>query len=341
LSSKSNQQTTPLVEGDQVTFIWRGPRPVSLLSDATGWEPDEAILLRSAGPNLWTHTLRLPPDAFVEYIFVSDGKALPDPANPHQVFDGIGSYHSYFYMPETEPTSLSKPRKGIKHGSLTRHTIESEYMIAGRSRSVYLYQPPTTQPCPLLVVFDGRDYLRRAHLVRIVESLTVDGRIRPLALAMISHGGQARIVEYACNDATIMLLLEQVLPLGREKLDLLDPAIHPGAYGVMGASMGGLISLYAGLRLPHIFGHVLSQSGAFWPESVIFHLAASAEQKPERIWMDVGRYEGLLEDNQRMADLLASHGYASSLRVYNGGHNYTAWGDDLWRGLEALFPPER
>ena len=58
--------------------------------------------------------------------------------------------------------------------------------------------------------------------------------------------------------------MECVLPLAAERLRLLDARTLPGAYGVLGVSMGGLMALYLGLRLPQVFGRVLSQSGAFW-----------------------------------------------------------------------------
>jgi enterochelin esterase family protein len=28
-------------------------------------------------------------------------------------------------------------------------------------------------------------------------------------------------------------------------------------------------------------------------------------------------------------------------REFSAGHNYTAWRDDIWRGLEAMFPFSR
>jgi enterochelin esterase family protein len=40
-----------------------------------------------------------------------------------------------------------------------------------------------------------------------------------------------------------------------------------------------------------------------------------------------------------MRDLLTEAGYTLTYREYNGGHNYTAWREEVWRGLEALFPP--
>jgi enterochelin esterase family protein len=57
--------------------------------------------------------------------------------------------------------------------------------------------------------------------------------------------------------------------------------------------------------------------------------------------MDVGRLDELLQDNRRMYDLLKEQGYPVTYREFSSGHNYTAWRDDLWRGLEAMFPPSR
>lgn len=104
--------------------------------------------------------------------------------------------------------------------------------------------------------------------------------------------------------------------------------------------MGGLMALFVGLRLPHIFGKVLSQSGAFemdWYETVVLDLVRHGPLRPLQIWMDVGRLEGLLEPNRAMHALLAEKGYDVTCREFSGGHNYTSWRNDLWRGLEALF----
>jgi enterochelin esterase family protein len=104
--------------------------------------------------------------------------------------------------------------------------------------------------------------------------------------------------------------------------------------------MGGLMALYTGLRLPHIFGKVLSQSGAFFvPElhSVIPDLVRSLPRTTIQVWMDVGKFDFLLAGNREMYALLQERMYVVSYREYSGGHNYTAWRDDVWRGLEKFF----
>jgi len=134
-------------------------------------------------------------------------------------------------------------------------------------------------------------------------------------------------------------------PLARRELNLLDIKRHPGAYGVLGASAGGLMSLYTGLRLPKICGKVLSQSGVSSWEGRDFatvELIKHKHARDIRIWLDAGKFEWgwLLNDNRRMKSLLKENGYQFVYREYSGGHNHISWRNDVWRGLEALFPIE-
>ena len=160
-------------------------------------------------------------------------------------------------------------------------------------------------------------------------------------MAFLPGAGRWRNVEYACSDATLLWLDQVILPLSDEKLNLLDVKKHPGAYGVLGASLGGTMALHTGLRLPDVFGRVLSQSGAFSIESRDFapvDLVRHGHAKHIRIWMDIGKLDFLLEDNRGMVALLQEQGYNVAYREFTAGHNYTAWRDDVWRGLEAMFP---
>jgi enterochelin esterase-like enzyme len=243
-------------------------------------------------------------------------------------------------MPDAAPTPLTRRRRNVAHGTLTKQVVEEEFLLVGGKRTIYLYQPPTSEPCPLLVVLDGQDYRGRGKLANIVDNLIAQGRIRPVAMALVYHGGRARGIEYTCSETTLGFLVYRVLPLAQAELNLLDIRSTPGAYGILGASMGGLMALYAGMRAPRIFGHVLSQSGT-WNisgyEPVIWDLIRNGPVQPLKIWMDVGRYEWLRLCNRDMYDLLSARGYNVAYREYNAGHNYPAWRNDLWRGLELLF----
>ncbi len=341
----SHAQThgTPLIEGEQVTFVWAGPVAPRLIADFNDWEDGEPCYLTAAGPELWTYTLTLPHAAYIEYAYLLDEKRQPDPWNRRITSNGMGKTNHYFYMPGGAPTPLIKKQRTLPAGTVNRHSITAPDMVADNKRLVYLYHPPTATPTPLLVVFDGWDYYRRAKLPTIVDNLITEERIRPLSLALVQNGGQARFIEYACSESVLGFLVHYVLPLAQQELNLLDLKAHPGTYGVLGASMGGLLALYTALRMPNIFGHSLSQSGAFrlgdYP-TVVHNLVSDGPTHPLNIWMDVGLFEWLLEPNREMAALLRKRGYSVQYHEYPSGHNYPAWRNAVGTGLETLFPPQ-
>ncbi len=340
LIQQAQDKGTPIIDGNQVTFVWQGKRAPHLVGDFIDWEEEAAIRLTRVVPYVWKTTLSIPRDAYIEYVYLVNGQNQLDPLNKRKVSNGLGKYNNFFYMPEGNPSPFLKRVRGINHGLITAHWVETEGNAAGARRLVYLYQPAVSHACPLLVVWDGVDYLHRTHLANLLDNMIAQQRIQPLAVAMIQNGKQARNIEYACSEATLAFLMAKVLPYANEKLNLLDPQEFPGAFGVLGASMGGLMALFTGLRIPQVFGRVLSQSAAFnhfWSTSVVYDLISGSDRLPLNIWMDAGNYENLLKSNRAMNSLLLSKGYPVTYHEYNGGHAYTAWGNDLWRGLEVLF----
>jgi enterochelin esterase family protein len=347
LSKRARDEGAPIIDGErgQATFVWRGRSTPQLIGDFNEWGGEEGVVsapveMTESKPGVWTHTLALPQDAYIEYCFLHNGRRVLDPLNPHATPNGVGDRNNYFYMPGAAPTPLALRQRGTPRGEVTRYTVEAGDLIVGGKRTVYLYQPPVTEPCPLLVVLDGQDYLRRARLPVIVDNLIAPRRIRPVALALVNSSAPARFVEYACSDATLSFLTQVVVPFARARLRLADVGQGTNAYGIVGASMGGLMALYAAVRAPEVFGCVLSQSGAFSVPNhdfVVFDLVRHTDPKSLRIWMDAGKFEGLLDCNRRMHHLLTEKGYQVTYREYSGGHNYPAWRDDLPHGLEALY----
>ncbi len=335
--------STPIIDQNTATFVWKGRTAPVLIGDFTGWDEGNPATMTKSEAGIWTYQLVLPKDAYIEYRYLKDGVRTGDPFNPREKSNGLGDYNNYFSMPAYRPTTLTSDKTAIAHGAVTTHELSTDDFILGKTRAVYLYQPPVADRVPLIVVWDGQDYLKRAHLNMIVDNLIAQGRIQPVALAMVAHGGQkSRTIEYGPGESTIPFLLYKVLPLAKNELNVLDIRETPGSFGVMGASMGGLMALYSGLRLPQIFGNVLSQSGAFsWAglDTVVFDLLKQGDRRSIKIWMDVGLYDltGLLDSNRQMLNLLKRRGYAVMYREYHAGHNYPSWRDDVWRGLELLY----
>ncbi len=341
----------PVIQGNRVTFIWEGDFAPQLISDITSWEDNPkpfkraVSTLRSAsGKMLWSCSLTIPRDAYVEYAFYNPatGEKFLDPWNERTVNNGLGSRNNFFYMPETMPSPFMIRRADVRASTLTRHRVSTDLLQDDGERDIYLYKSPISEAVPLLVVYDGYEYLNRGKLTTIVDNLIAERRIRPIAIAFLQNGKSRRNVEYLCSDATIAWLEREVLPLACEHMQLLDTAEYPGAYGVLGASAGGLMAMYTGLRMPEIFGKVLCQSGVFSLDErdlAVVDLVRYRHAHGIKIWMDVGKLEDeLLEDNRRMVALLKEKQYDVTYREFSASHNYTAWRDDIWYGLEEMFP---
>jgi enterochelin esterase-like enzyme len=329
----------PVIETETIMFLWQGKSAPLLIDDLHNWE-DAPQTLQPAGSELWTYAMPLAPDAYFEYAFIDPktGERIPDPLNPNRVWNGINAYNHFFYMPRSGPSPLIQSNQGVPKGTVTRHQIQTKEYIVGAKRTVYLYKPPVTAPVPLVIVYDGPDYLKRANLNTIVDNLIASKRVRPFAMALIQNGRQARSLEYSCSDSALGFVFDCVIPLAQEQLTLTPPGGEP--YGVLGASLGASMAMYTGMRLPQVFGKVLCQSGVYiMPEHqfVVVDLVRYAPRPDISIWMDTGRYEWLLDNNRQMYDLLQEKKYNVKYHEYSGGHNFTSWRDDIWRGLEALF----
>jgi enterochelin esterase family protein len=337
----ARQFGNPVIEGNRVTFVWKGKSTPRFISDIHQWEENPQRMKR-LNPDLWAVSLELDPSAYLEYGFLDPRtkRRVKDPLNKKTVFNGIEHYNHYFYMPQAAPTPYAIKRKGVPSGKVTRHFVDTWMIQDNGKRELHLYQPPVKGSVPLLLVYDGTDYLKRANLNIIVDNLIHEKRIQPIAMAFLQNGDDRRGVEYACSDATLMTLEHSVLPFAAKRLNLIDVKKKRGAYGVLGASFSGLMSIYTGLRMPEIFGTVIAQSSVFEAEGrdfVAVDLIRAKMSREIKVWMDIGHFDWLLEDNRRIQPLLQNNGYNVTYHEAPAGHNYTFWRDELPNALITMF----
>src|SRR2546422_10320025 len=215
LSERARVEKTPLIAGDQATFVWAGDRAPTLAGDMTGWRPWETTSggqkMAEVESGIWTCTLPLPPDAYVEYAYFLDGQRVYDPFNPHRVPNGFGETNNCFWMPQAPRSRLFRRQKGVKAGVVSRTTFQSMRLAGGR-RTACLYRPALDGPYVLLLVLDGQDYFQRARLATLADNLIHQGTLPPLAIVFLDNARQARFAEYGCSEALVGFVAQELLP---------------------------------------------------------------------------------------------------------------------------------
>jgi len=114
----------------------------------------------------------------------------------------------------------------------------------------------------------------------------------------------------------------------------------PQKTGIMGSSLGGLISLWAGFAFPHHFGLVGAVSPSLWWDDKYMQktFIPSQNKLNHKIWMDMGSLEGMgrdgvsyaMKDTQEMKLCLNTLGYNSTDSLFyfehhGAYHNEASW----------------
>jgi len=117
--------------------------------------------------------------------------------------------------------------------------------------------------------------------------------------------------------------------------------------GIAGSSLGGLLTIYLGLRYRKIIGKmaVLSPS-VWWNQRWILNYVARARVEPRpRMWLDAGTQESAreIDDVRKLRDVLVNRGWREGhdLRyseIQGGKHDEAAWALRVDPFLRFLFP---
>jgi len=242
-------------------------------------------------------------------------------------------------------------------------------------RQLLVLLPPSyarsDQRYPVLYMHDGQNLFDQAtsfagewQVDETMQALDREG-VESIVVG-ITNMGERRVLEYTpfreprrpsgLGQGYTEFLVETVKPRVDHDFHTLTDRTHTG---VMGSSLGGLISLYAFFRYPEVFGLVGAFSPAIFgrvPE--VFAFVRAAPFAPGRIYMDVGSREAhsgkrethrMQQDSEKyvetvraMRDLLVEKGYrpgAELMYVEDEGarHHESAWARRLPNALRFLL----
>lgn len=114
---------------------------------------------------------------------------------------------------------------------------------------------------------------------------------------------------------------------------------------IIGSSLGGLVSFYAAVKFPEVFGKAGVFSPSFWFSEEIFAFAEASEIKSSsKFYFLGGTSEGetLVPDLKRMTALLLEKDHPQeNLKlkiVQDGEHNEAFWSSEFPEAFQWLFP---
>jgi enterochelin esterase-like enzyme len=332
---------TPMVDGPKVHFIYHDPDAahVTLAGEFNEWgRRGNAIPMERLGDSgFFFHTLTVPEPARLEYKLIVDGEWKPDPLCQHNVDNGIGGHNSFFVVGEFQDPPELEWNAEAAHGRVEEFEFESERLLNKRRVYVYLpaaYDRESGARFPSFYVHDGGEYLERARMSTVMDNLIHSGDLPPMVVVMIDPVNRMR--EYWANDEYRDFLCDEFIPAIEDRYRTIGEC---GSRGVMGASLGGLISTYVALSKPQLFSKVAGQSSALrLDEDRLVSLLGATKDTTIRFYFDVGTYEPrFIPAHERFVALLKQKHWPCFYQELPGGHNWSSWRAHLKDLLRFLW----
>jgi predicted alpha/beta superfamily hydrolase len=178
------------------------------------------------------------------------------------------------------------------------------------------YDPSSDRRYPVLYMQDGQNVFAHPEsrvydtwcANQVLDALSHQGQIEPWLIVAVDSRDN-RLSEYSPWDEPRSGVLARGEPYVRFFVDTLKPFIDshwrtrqgPEWTGVMGSSLGGLISLYLGWRYPELFGRIGGMSpSVMWSYGRIFHEWTAHPRRWTRIYLDAGTHENIDPVGYRM-----------------------------------------
>ncbi len=231
---------------------------------------------------------------------------------------------------------------------------------------MWLYLPPTylenpLYRCPVVYLHDGQNLFDAQaafgqnpwRVGETMDQAAQDGSIAEALVVGPENMGGERIAEYTPwvdpvdgggrGARYLRMLVEELKPFVDATL-----RTKPGRAetALVGSSLGGLISAYAGVERPDVFGLIgaMSPSSSWARRALVAHVARSrpAPHRPLKVYVDAGDVNDELPDTEALVSAWRARGYADGhdleFVVQPGAwHSETFWAQRLPRALQFLL----
>lgn len=298
----------------------------------------------------WEVTTDSLSEGFHYYSLLIDGLAVADPAS--ETFYGMGRMASGFEMPFAGDGYYAI--KDVPHGDIRMKRYYSE--VTGQWRRMYVYTPPSydisRDEYPVLYILHGggedeRGWGTQGRTDLILDNLIAEKKAKPMIIVMtdgnMGGGGLAGFGEQTLRMFESELK-QAVIPFVESNFRVRkDPANR----ALAGLSMGGLQTLYTGVKNSDMFSYLgVFSSGWFANQLAISQpqydfmksRAETINNNIKKFWISMGGKEDIAHNNcQVMMQKFDEIGIKYSYSEYPGGHTWPVWRHDLHSFAQILF----
>lgn len=316
-----------------------------------GWDPgNSAYILESQGGEVFEITLSLSPGNLQFKFTRGSWETVEGNAN-----GGFLPNRTYNYSGGADTLELQiltwENTGGGSTAAPNVSVLSQDFFMPqlNRSRRIWLYLPPdyenSGKSYPVLYMQDGQNVFDAATSFagewEVDESLNqlFDQGDEGVIVVAIDNGGASRIDEYSPwenpsygggdGGAYVDFIVETLKPYIDENYRTKPQREFTG---IMGSSLGGLISFYAAIERQDIFSKVGALSTSFWfADEVYTHVATTGKEADMRIYMIAGELEGSgggqVEDMNAMYNTLLGAGFSEEevVAVSHADGQHSEW----------------
>ncbi len=288
---------------------------------------------------------------FHYYSLVIDGVSLVDPAS--ETFYGMSRQASGIEIPYKEGGFYAL--KDVPHGDIR---IKKYFSKASNSwREMYVYTPPgydkSTEKYPVLYLLHGggedqRGWATQGRTDLILDNLIAEQKAKPMVIAMLDGnvGGQGGIANFG---ETQLRAFENELKNGAIPFVESNFKVETGAQhrALAGLSMGGLQTLYAGIKNTNMFSYLGVFSSGWWANNpkltdpqydFMKNNATTINTNLKELWVSMGGKEDIAYNNCKiMLGKFDEMGIKYKYSEYAGGHTWPVWRHDIFQFSQLLF----
>ncbi|TDD99496.1 alpha/beta hydrolase-fold protein [Flavobacterium cellulosilyticum] len=303
------------------------------------------------GEGFWNVTTDSISRGFHYYTLLIDNVAVADPAS--ESFYGMSRMASGIEIPYKKGGFYEL--KEVPHGDIRIKKYFSKAMNSWRE--MYVYTPPgydtSTEKYPVLYLLHGggedqRGWASQGKTNLILDNLIAENKAKPMIIAMLDGniGMQGGLGGF--NEKSLVAFENELkigaIPFVESNFRVLTDNKNRALAGL---SMGGLQTLYAGMKNTDLFAYLGVFSSGWWDNNPTLadpqydfmkNNAATINSNLKELWVSQGGKEDIAYENcQIMMRKMDERGIKYNYSEYAGGHTWPVWRHDLFQFAQLLF----